>query len=154
IGIGILALLIWQSKPRAVQSEAGIMPAVVLRATTPINAYYVRPSGTDVGNGRANAPWATIQHAADNAHPGTIVHVGPGTYIGGIKSTTSGTSAARITFQSDIRWGAKVIAPTSESAWENRGNYVDIEGFDITGDARLGILNLGSFVRIMGNHVH
>src|SRR6185437_4763811 len=61
---------------------------------------------------------------------------------------------ARITLLSDIKWGAKIIAPNSDSAWENRGDYVDIEGFDITGDGRLGILNLGSFVRSMRNHDH
>jgi pectate disaccharide-lyase len=154
LGIAILALLIWRSQPRAVQSEAGIMPTAMLRGARPILAYYVHPDGSDAGKGSASAPWATIQHAADAAQPGTIVHVAPGTYIEAIKTKTSGTSSARITFQSDTRWGAKVIAPKSDSAWENHGDYIDIEGFDITGDARLGILNLGSFVRIMGNHVH
>ena len=119
-----------------------------------ITTLYVSPAGNDAANGSASAPWATIQRAANAAGPGTIVHVAPGTYIQAIKTTSSGTSTARITFLSDTRWGAKVIAPISDSAWENRGDYIDIEGFDITGDGRLGILNLGSFVRIMGNHVH
>lgn len=117
-------------------------------------AFYVSPAGSDAADGSASAPWATIQHAADAARPGAIVHVAPGTYVEAIKTTASGSSDARITFLSDIKWGAKIIAPNSDSAWENRGDYVDIEGFDITGSSRLGILNLGSFVRIMGNHVH
>src|SRR5262249_21109761 len=122
--------------------------------TVPKLAYYVSPDGSDAGIGSASAPWATIQHAAERAQSGAIVHVAPGTYVESIKTTTSGTSTSRITFRSDTRWAAKIIAPSSESAWENRGDYVDIEGFDITGDVRLGILNLGSFVRVMGNHVH
>jgi pectate disaccharide-lyase len=116
--------------------------------------FYVSPAGSDAADGSASAPWATIQHAAEAARPGTIVHVAPGTYIEQIKTTNSGTSGARITFLSDTKWGAKVLAPTSDSVWENRGDYVDIEGFEITGAERLGILNLGSSVRIMGNHVH
>jgi hypothetical protein len=154
LGIAILAWLIWSSQTHSVQSETGMLPAAVLRGTAPVLAYYVSRGGSDTGNGSASAPWATIQHAAETAQPGAIVHVASGTYIEAIKTKTNGTSAARITFRSDTRWGAKVIAPASDSVWENRGNYVDIEGFDITGDARLGILNLGSFVRIMGNHVH
>jgi hypothetical protein len=129
-------------------------PPTVASSAPSTTAFYVSPAGSDAANGRANAPWATIQHAADAARPGTIVHVAPGTYIGAIKTATSGTAAARITFLSDTKWGARIIAPNSDSVWENRGDYVDIEGFDITGDGRLGILNLSSFVRIMGNHVH
>jgi parallel beta-helix repeat protein len=117
-------------------------------------AFYVNPAGSDAADGSASAPWATIQHAADAARPGTIVHVAPGTYMEAIKTRASGTSDARITFLSQTKWGARIIALNSDSAWENRGDYVDIEGFDITGDGRLGILNLASFVRIMGNHVH
>ncbi|HWH60041.1 MAG TPA: right-handed parallel beta-helix repeat-containing protein [Terriglobales bacterium] len=117
-------------------------------------AFYVSPAGSDAADGSASSPWATIQHAVNAARAGTMIHVAPGTYVEAIKTTASGSSDARITLLSDIKWGAKIIAPNSDSAWENRGDYVDIEGFDITGDGRLGILNLGSFVRIMGNHVH
>lgn len=38
--------------------------------------------------------------------------------------------------------------------WYNSGDYVDIVGFDVSGDGRLGILNEGSFVRTIGNNVH
>jgi hypothetical protein len=38
--------------------------------------------------------------------------------------------------------------------WYNTGNYVDIMGFDISGDGMIGILNMASFVRIVGNHIH
>jgi len=71
-----------------------------------------------------------------------------------VVSNLSGTATARIRFVSDVQWGAKIRTSGVESMWENNGNYVDIMGFDISGDGRLGILNMGSFVRIIGNNVH
>jgi parallel beta-helix repeat protein len=41
-----------------------------------------------------------------------------------------------------------------DATWQNYGDYVDIIGFDISGAGSLGIMNLGSHVRIIGNHVH
>lgn len=153
-GAILMAPLLWQPS-NSLQSETCSLCLAVASGGLPTTAFYVSPAGNDAANGSASAPWATIQRAADAVRPGTIVHVAPGTYIEAIKTTTSGASAAaRVTFLSDSKWGAKIVAPLSYSAWENRGDYVDIEGFDITGDGRLGILNLGSFVRIMGNHVH
>jgi len=152
-GAALRAQLLRQPSNWLQNQTCTLCPAVA-SGRPPTTTFYVSPAGRDAASGSASAPWATIQRAADAARPGTIVHVAPGTYIGSIKTTTSGTSAARITFLSDTQWGAKIIAPISDSAWENRGDYVDIEGFDITGDGRMGILNLGSFVRIVGNHVH
>jgi hypothetical protein len=40
------------------------------------------------------------------------------------------------------------------AVWRNDGDYVDIAGFDISGDGAVGILNMASNVRIVGNHVH
>jgi Right handed beta helix region len=85
--------------------------------------------------------------------PGSIVHVAPGTYAG-VTTSVSGTSSARIRFISDVKWGAKVRSAGIAQVWQNGGSYVDIMGFDISGDGRLGILNEGSFVRIIGNLVH
>src|SRR5690349_18382692 len=41
---------------------------------------YVSPSGNDNNDGSAAHPFATIQKAADEVKPGTVVHVQPGTY--------------------------------------------------------------------------
>ncbi|MCU1332660.1 MAG: hypothetical protein JWM08_1652 [Candidatus Angelobacter sp.] len=153
IGFALIAWLMWQ-RSSYMEIEALTMSPPVASGGPPTTAFYVSPAGSDAADGSARAPWATIQHATELATAGTIVHVAPGTYIGAINTTTSGTSAARITFLADTKWEAKVIAPHSYTAWENRGDYVDIEGFDITGDGNQGILNLGSNVRIIGNHVH
>ena len=85
--------------------------------------------------------------------PGSVVHVLPGTYAG-VTSNTSGTASARIRFVSDVQWGAQIRTVGLQQMWLNNGSYVDIMGFDISGDGRLGILNEGSFVRIIGNNVH
>lgn len=68
----------------------------------------------------------------------------------------SGTATARIRFLSDTQWGAKIHSTDSEFVWSNKGDYVDIEGFDLSGDtvARIGVLNWASSVRVMNNRVH
>lgn len=114
--------------------------------------YYVATSGSDANDGSLSAPWATIQHAADAVAQGSVVHVAPGNY-GAVTSQTSGTADARIRFISDVQWGATLQA-AGPTVWNNSGSYVDIMGFEITGNAAVGILNDGSFVHIVGNNVH
>lgn len=137
----------------ALSSDYTFMTAAATGTT-----YYVAPTGSDVnGDGSASNPWATIQHAADSVEPGTTVRVMQGDYAEAIVSKISGTAAARIRFVSDTPWAAKIRSIGTEIVWENRGNNVDIEGFDISSDdARIGIANFSNlgYVRIVGNHVH
>jgi parallel beta-helix repeat protein len=117
------------------------------------NDRYVAPGGSDSNKGSISAPWATIQHAADMAKPGFVIHVAPGNY-GAVNSQVNGAATARIRFISDVKWGAKLQSNGTSTVWTNRGDYVDIMGFDITGDVQVGIENNASFVRTIGNHVH
>lgn len=132
--------------------------------TTGIN-YYVATTGSDTAAGTKAAPFKTLARAAKAAtKAGTTVWVAPGTYAGGIKTTASGTAASRIYFVSTTKWGAKIVPPASstmDSAWDNRGNYVSIIGFDVDGSkpgagkAWLhGIYTGGSYGMIQENHVH
>jgi len=114
----------------------------------------VAPGGSDSADGSAQHPWATIQYAADAVVAGDMVHVAPGTYKGAISSDASGTSSARIVFVSDTKWGAKIRTTGVDTAWNNDGDYVSIQGFDVSGDGRTGILNNGSYGFITGNYVH
>jgi hypothetical protein len=120
--------------------------------------YYVSPSGSDSNDGSASRPWRTIQKAASMVKPGYTVHVAAGTYntTSTITTSVSGTSSARIRFISDVKWGAKIISSMGmpSSTWRNNGNYVDIVGFDVTGNGNQGIINYASYVRIIENHVH
>lgn len=120
-------------------------------------SYYVSPSGSDAADGSQGHPFATIQKAADRARAGTMIHVLPGMYTDRVVNSANGTATARITFISDSKWGAKLKTSGTAISWINYGDYVDIVGFDVSGDgsdATVGIDNFGSFGRIIGNHVH
>ncbi len=152
---------------RAVGVSALLAAMISASAATPVATYnyYVSPTGSDSAAGTKAAPFKTLVRAAKAAtRPGTTVWVAPGTYAGGIKTTASGTAAARIYWVSTTKWGAKIVPPansTNNSAWDNRGNYVSIIGFDVDG-SKLGagtkwvhgIYTGGSYNVIEGNHVH
>lgn len=118
------------------------------------NERYVATSGSDSNRGSRERPWQSLQHAAAMAKPGMTIHVAPGTYAGPVITNVSGTADARIRFISDARWGAAIRSYGGSDVWTNKGSYVDIAGFDIRGDGANGILNWGSQVRIIANHVH
>lgn len=139
-------------------SEQVVVPEVVR------NNLYVAPSGSDSNPGTRAEPFKTLLRAAQAVTPGTTVHVAPGIYTGGIKTTTSGTAEARILFQSTERWGAKIVPrldSQTSTAWNNRGDYVDIVGFDVDGSQyqggikwSTGVYNGASYNSIRHNHVH
>jgi hypothetical protein len=144
----------------AATAQAG---AVTIPAT-PYN-YYVSPTGSDSAPGTQAAPFKTLARAAQVAtKPGTTIRVAPGTYAGGIKTTASGTASARIYWVSTTKWGAKIVPPASSSnnnAWDNRGSYVSIIGFDVDGTNSgsgtkwtHGIYTGGSYTMIADNHIH
>lgn len=139
-------------------SETLVVPEVVR------TNLYVSPNGNDSNPGSKAEPFKTLMRAAQAVAPGTTVHVAPGLYYGGIKTITNGTAEARIVFQSTERWGAKLV-PRLDSqtsiAWDNRGSFVDIVGFDIDGSQYQGgikwlsgFYNGGSHDAILHNHVH
>ena len=142
--------------------SGAIDPAAVIPATT--YNFYVSPSGSDTNPGTRAAPFKTLARAAKAARASTTVWVAPGTYAGGLKTTISGTASGRIYFVSTTKWGARVVPPASSSnstAWDNRGNYVDIIGFDVDGSVSQsgtswlhGIYNGGSYGTIRENHIH
>jgi len=138
--------------------------STVTTPTTPYN-YYVAPTGSDSAAGTKAAPFKTLARAAKAAtRAGTTVWVAPGTYAGGIKTTASGTSSARIYWVSTTKWGAKIVPPassTNNNAWDNRGSYVSIVGFDVDGTNSgggtkwtHGIYTGGSYGMIADNHIH
>jgi len=125
---------------------------------------YLAPTGSDSNPGTRAEPFRTLARAAQVATPGTTVHVGPGMYSGGVRSNASGTAEARIVYQSTERWGAKIVPPLEarqSAAWDNRGNYVDIIGFEIDGSQYQsgmkwlsGIYNGGSHNGVYDNRIH
>src|SRR5271157_2386593 len=133
---------------------------ILLLSTGAGRQFYVAPGGSNSADGSALHPWVTINKAASMVAPGDTVHVAPGTYNAPVTTSKSGTSGSPITFISTVKWGASLRASSNvRSVFENDGNYVNIMNFDITGVAigsspRFGILNFGSYCRMIGNNIH
>jgi parallel beta-helix repeat protein len=123
-------------------------------ADTSVYHLYVATTGSDSNAGTQAKPFKTITKAAASAKASTTVHVAAGTYNGNVSTQTSGTASGKIRFVSDTKWGAKIVGTGSEAMWTNNGNYVEINGFDITGPGRLGILNYASNTLVANNHIH
>lgn len=148
------------------ESTARSAPSTLEQAATPATTFhlYVAPNGSDAGFGTETAPFRSIERAAAAAFPDTTVHVAPGTYTGGFKTRANGTPKGRLYYLSTLRWGAKIVPPLNSAnpnAWDNRGNYVDIVGFDVDGTVYQGgvkwlngIYSAGSYDSIRANHVH
>ncbi|MBI2557718.1 DUF1565 domain-containing protein [Candidatus Woesearchaeota archaeon] len=118
------------------------------------NVYYVATTGSDSNPGTITAPFRTIQKAADVVSSGDMVLVMPGTYNNPVTTNKHGTASARIRFVSQQKWGAKIQTAGVPYIWTNKADYVNIEGFDISGDGKIGILNYASHTQVLGNHVH
>lgn len=112
--------------------------------TSPV--YYVATNGNDSYPGTQSLPFATIQQAANVVTPGATVHVGSGTYSSGqILTSVSGTPTARIRFIADGVVNVRTVGVAT--CWGCFGNYTDIVGVDISGDATAsnGIVFYGAF---------
>jgi hypothetical protein len=114
--------------------------------------WWVAPDGDDAASGAMGEPFATIVRADEVAMPGDVVHVLAGEYEGTFETTASGTEDARISFVSEQKWGAVLVA--SGGGWIARGDWVDIAGFEYTGNAAVGLLAMGSHTRYFDNWVH
>jgi len=123
---------------------------------------YVSPTGSDSNPGTQAAPVKTITRADALASAGSTIHVAAGTYYvsapskdnAGIVTRKSGTASARIRFVSDVKWGAKIVVSGTGITWDSRGSYVDIDGFQITGSGRHGLLAAGSNLTFKNNFIH
>lgn len=143
-------------------TEDGI--STVVAGVSAIAHVYVAATGSDANPGTQALPFKTILKASRVATPGTTIHVSPGVYSGGFITTASGTAGARIRYVSDTKWGAKIVPPANSTGtvgWYNRGNYVDIEGFEVNGQIYqggtkwlTGIYTTGSYGLIRRNNVH
>jgi hypothetical protein len=124
--------------------------------TTSGNHLYVATTGSDSNSGTQAAPFRTISKAGTVALPNTTVHVAPGTYNENVVTNTSGTASGYITYLSDVKWGAKVVAGSAYHgmAFKVWGNYTKVIGFDITGGGSDGLYMGRSFGEARNNYVH
>lgn len=118
--------------------------------------YYVSTTGNDNNTGTSGSPFATITYAATRCVAGDIVHVNDGTYNLSQGTYTSGTAGNPITYKAVNKGQAKIVG-TTDDPWYNQGNYVVIDGFDITNGVSSGIHginNYGSNVTIQNCTIH
>ena len=110
-----------------------------------ICTYYVAQDGDDANPGSADAPWRTLQYAADAAQPGDTVCLRAGIYTDPeeVKFFRSGEADAPITFASAP--GEEVTIQGSLYLSQNV-SYVNIIGLVVTGFRIWGITLQG------GNH--
>ena len=133
--------------------------------------YYITTTGLDTNPGTSAAPWATIGHADSVVAPGDTVIVLAGTYTIGsvIRTNTSGTSTNPITYKTQVQrpWlnpgGASntILSSTIQwtdaapYVWQVNGNYIIVEGFEMTGATPTGWdLNGASNCKVIYNYIH
>ena len=148
-----------------------LSPPVYSSDTSSKKAYYVSTSGDDGNPGTLQAPWRTIQKAADTLVAGETVFVREGLYEEFVQIRQSGSAQeGYITFQAfpgerPVLEG-KNITPTSSqnTLLLIRGaSYVAVQGFEVRGfttDSRsdyisgMKVRGGGSHILIADNHIH
>jgi hypothetical protein len=126
--------------------------------------------GNDAAAGSSDAPWATLQKAADTATAGSTVYVRGGTYPQRVDIHVSGEPGKPITFapapgEKAVLDGSSLEVPAGQSPMIgiDSQHYVTIQGFEITGygsdvsgHVPMGILVTGAadHIRLDGNYVH
>ncbi len=137
-----------------------------LSLLAPVGAvdYYVSPLGDDDNLGiTVEAPWKTIQHACNNATPGSIVFILAGTYPEQLYMNVSGTAlGGYITFTrygvgDVIVDGGNTGTQTVLLTIENK-NYIRINGLKFTnaiGNYSIGIIVSGSSsnIELLNNEI-
>lgn len=136
--------------------------------------YYVSTTGNDsTGDGTITKPWATIATASTHVKPGATVHVAAGLYTGSFDTYAAGTATSYITYEADtanfsapvpcaqvaadqgnLTTCVRLVGVDDTDTWDNYGDYVAIEGFDISGPGMNGVYTQGNATLISGNHVH
>lgn len=134
--------------PPAVQGQ---LSSLALNYNGPAHVYYVATpatGGNDANPGTAAAPWATLQYAADNIGPDTLVIVQAGDYAG-FALGASGNPGQPIIFHAEpgvvLDGGGSVargIRLTAASAPEV--SNIVIEGFTVKNYQEFGIYVVGN----------
>lgn len=119
-----------------------------------MTTYYISVDGDNNGNGTAESPWRTISKAMWKIQAGDEVVVGSGTYNELVRISASGTADNYITVRSAVPGGAKIVSP-SDYGVHIQGDYIKLDGFDVSGASKSGITtNLAHHIVITNNTSH
>ena len=121
-----------------------------------MTTYYVATNGSDSGKGTSSSPWRTISKAMKaNLKPGDDVVVRSGTYKEAVVINKDGAAGNYITIRSEVPGGAKIVPPGEKHGVHINANYVNFDGFDVSGSKNSGIAAVGlHHVNITDNIVH
>ncbi|MBW2458219.1 MAG: hypothetical protein JRI68_27185, partial [Deltaproteobacteria bacterium] len=138
---------------------SGIAVVLLLASSVSAADLYVdqqHGQAADSGAGTEDAPWLTIQHAADTAVAGDRVHVKSGTYVERVRLSTAGTEEQPISFIATPRRSVLMHGFTI-----NEAHHMRIEGFEITYSAQFdgwdeaqGFFVNADHVAIIDNYLH
>ena len=132
--------------------------------------YYVASDGNNSHAGTINAPWGTIQYAADNALPGSTVYVRGGTYSEMVKVNVSGSeNNGYITFKNynnelPIIDGSD-LTPSGDTGifCIEDESYIIIDGFEMrnlktdsknTVPAGVWVFGASHHIHLLNNKIH
>jgi hypothetical protein len=111
--------------------------------------YYVSPGGSDSNPGTLEAPWRTVQKAANTAHAGDTVYVRAGTYGERVTLSGAGTAGSPILIRG---YGSE--RPLVTQGFYLSGSYVTVRQFEVTpgfqGSAEGG--GRRAAINILGTH--
>jgi hypothetical protein len=119
--------------------------------------YWVSPKGVDSAerDGSNDSPWRTIAYADSRLNlgeDGAVIHVSGQQTYSSLATSKSGRPSARIYFQGEDGAG---ITFSDSSGWIVRGDYVTVEGFEITGPYLATAIDLwGDGDNAIGNYIH
>jgi parallel beta-helix repeat protein len=105
--------------------------------------YFVAPTGNDAAAGTQEAPWRTLQKAADSAKEGDVVTVEDGDYRG-FRVSGKRFGPGRVVFVARNRWKARITmaAPgggPADGIAIASSSYVTVDGFEVASAPRAGI---------------
>lgn len=89
-----------------------------------LSTYFVSTTGSDFSAGTLNAPFQTIQRAANLARPGDTVLIRGGTYHEMVAPARSGTAGAPITFAAYNRENVTIDGADPVSGWTRAGGSI------------------------------
>ncbi len=132
--------------------------------------YYVATSGSDSNAGTSDAPWKTLQHAADVAPAGSKVYVRGGMYNQKLKITRSGSASQGPIVFTNYGTETATIDGTGLSVNGIQGlieladvDYVTVQGFEIRNfttasknavPVGIYVHGSGGFINLSNNKIH